>query len=174
MNTYLLIALRLFHVVAGTLWVGAAISYLFFVKPTVRSIGPAGPQFMQNLAARARYPMFMATISLLTVLAGGALYLNTSGGFNALWLTSGPGIGFTIGSAAGVIAFLVGTFGIGPTAGAMGALGAKIAQAGGPPSPEQLNALHSLEKRLNRVEVIDFVMLALSILTMATARYWDF
>jgi len=174
MNATLLIFLRLIHVFAGALWIGAAISYLFFVKPTVGSIGPAGPQFMKNLTTRARYPMFMVTVSLLTILAGGSLYLITSGGFNPHWLSSGPGIGFTIGSLAGLGAFVVGTFGIGPTAGAMGALGQKIAQAGGPPMPEQLNLLHSLEKRLNRAEVVDFVLLVLSMLTMATARYWVF
>lgn len=58
MNAYMLILLRLIHVFAGALWVGAAISYLFFVKPTVRSIGPGGPQFMQNLTTRARYWLF--------------------------------------------------------------------------------------------------------------------
>lgn len=174
MNTYLLISLRLIHVFAGALWIGAAIFYLFFVKPTVRLIGPAGPQFMQNLTMRARYPMFMVGVSLLTILAGGALYLITSGGFNLHWLSSGPGIGFTIGSLAGLVAFFVGNFGIGPAAGAMGALGQKIAQAGGTPSPEQMNMLHSLEKRLKQAEVVDFIMLTLSMLTMATARYWVF
>jgi len=174
MNAYLLITLRMIHVFAGALWIGAAIFYLFFIKPTVKSIGPAGPQFMHNLTVRARYPMFMISVSLLTVLAGGALYLITSGGFNLNWLRSGPGIGFTIGSVAGLVAFLVGTFGIGPTAGSMGALGQKIAQAGGPPTPEQVNALHGLENRLKRAEVVDFVMLSLSMLTMATARYWVF
>lgn len=174
MNAYLLISLRLIHVFAGALWIGAAIFYLFFIKPTVKSIGPAGPQFMQSLTTRARYPMFMVSVSLLTVLAGGALYLITSGGFNPTWLRSGSGIGFTIGSVAALVAFLVGTFGIGPTAGSMGALGQKMAQAGEPPTPEQMNTMHSLERRLRQAEVIDFVMLTLSMLTMATARYWVF
>lgn len=174
MNTYLLISLRLIHVFAGALWIGAAIVYLFFIKPTAKSIGPVGPQFMQNLAQRARYPIFMVSVSLLTVLAGGALYLYTSGGFNASWLSSGPGIGFTVGSVAALVAFLVGTFGIGPTSGSMGALGQQIAQAGGPPKPELISKLHGMEKNLQRLEIIDFVMLAISMLTMATARYWVF
>jgi uncharacterized membrane protein len=115
MHTYLIILLRIIHIFAGALWIGAAISYLFFFKPSVKAIGPAGPQFMQNLAGRRKYPLFMISTSLLTVLAGGILYWFSSGGFNPAWIASGPGIGFTIGSLAALVAFLVGNFGIGPT-----------------------------------------------------------
>ena len=139
MNTYLLIILRIVHVFAGALWIGAAISYLFFVKPSVKAIGPAGPQFMKNLAERRRYPIFMLSTSLLTVLAGAVLYLYASGGFNLLWLKTGPGLGFTIGSLAALVAFLVGSIGIGQTSGQKGALGQQIAMSGGGPTPEQIN-----------------------------------
>jgi len=174
MNVYLLILLRIIHIVAGSLWIGAAISYLFFVKPSVKSIGSVGPQFMQNLAERRRYPLFMVGVSLLTVLAGGVLYLYASGGFSLAWIKTGPGLGFTLGSLAALVAFFVGNFGIGPTSARMGALGEQMVAAGGPPSPEQLGLMQSLEKRLNRAEVIDFIMLTISILAMATARYWGF
>ena len=174
MNTYLLILLRILHIFAGALWVGAAISYLFFFKPSVKAIGSAGPQFMQNLSERRKYPVFMVSTSLLTVLAGGALYLYASGGFSWAWISSGPGIGFTIGSLAALVAFLVGNFGIGPTAGKLGALGQQIGAAGGMPTPEQISTLQALEKKLSRAELIDFVTLAISMLTMATARYWTF
>jgi uncharacterized membrane protein len=174
MNNYLLILLRIVHIFAGGLWIGAAISYLFFIKPSVKAIGPAGPQFMQNLAERRKYPVFMISTSLLTVLAGGILYWFSSGGFNAAWIDSGPGIGFTIGSLAALVAFLVGNFGIGPTAAQMGALGQQIGASGGGPSPEQISALQALEKKLSNAERIDFVMLVIAMLTMATARYWTF
>jgi hypothetical protein len=174
MNVYVLILLRFIHIVSGALWVGAAISYLFFVKASAKAIGPAGPQFMQNLTQRRKYPLYMISTSLLTVLAGGILFVYSSGGFSMAWLKSGPGIGFTIGSLAGLIAFLVGSFGIGPTSAQMGALGAQIAAAGGPPNPALLSHMRALEIRLTRAEGIDFVMLVLSILTMATARYWIF
>src|SRR5512134_4078740 len=113
MNAYLLILFRIVHIFAGALWIGAAISYLFFFKPTVKAIGPAGPQFMQNLAERRKYPVFMMITSLLTILAGGALYLYASGGFNLAWIKTGTGLGFTIGSLAALVAFLVGGMGIG-------------------------------------------------------------
>ncbi len=174
MNAYLLILLRSIHIFAGALWIGAAISYLFFIKPSVKAIGPAGPQFMQSLTGRRKYPAFMVSTSLLTVLAGSILYLNTSGALNLTWIKTGTGLGFTIGSLAALVAFLVGTFGIGPTAAQMGALGQQIGASGGSPTPAQISALQALERKLSRAELIDFVMLVIAMLTMATARYWPF
>lgn len=174
MNIYLLNLLRFTHVVAGILWAGAAISYLFFFKPSVKSIGAAGPQFMQNLMERRKYPIFMMSTSLLTVLAGGALYWFISGGLNLAWVKSGPGLGFTIGSLAALVAFLLGTFGIGPTAGQISALGGQIAASGKGPTPEQASKIQTLEKRMSTIENVEFVLLVTALLTMATARYWTF
>lgn len=174
MNIYILNLLRFIHVVAGMLWAGAAISYLFFVKPSVKSIGVAGPQFMQTLMQRRKYPIFMMSTSLLTILAGGPLLWFISGGINLAWITTGPGLGFTIGSLASLVAFFVGGLGIGPTSEKMAALGGQIAASGQGPVPEQINQMETLEKKLNRAEQIDFILLAIAMLTMATARYWLF
>jgi len=174
MNVYLLNLLRLIHIVAGILWAGAAISYMFFVKPSVQSIGAAGPQFMQSLMGRRKFPLFMVSMSLLTVLAGGALYWSFSGGFSLAYLKMGTGLGFTIGSLTALIAFFLGTFGIGPTSGQIAALGSQIAASGMGPTPEQLNRLHALEKKVTRIEQLEFVLLVISLVTMATARYWVF
>lgn len=174
MSTFLVILFRIVHIFAGALWIGAAISYLFFFKPSIKAIGPSGPQFMKNLADRRKYPVFMIITSLLTVLAGGILYWFSSGQFNPAWITSGPGIGFTIGSLAALVAFLVGNFGIGPTSARMGALGQQIGMSGVGPSPEQLSTMQALEKKLSQAELVDFVMLVIAMLTMATARYWVF
>ncbi len=174
MSAFLLIVLRLVHVVAGILWSGAAVYYLFFIKPSVKAIGASGPQFMTNLVERRKLPIFMISTSLLTVLAGGILFWFSSGGFLADWLTSGPGIGFTIGALAALVAFLFGTFGIGPTSAQLGALGGQIAASGLGPTSEQAARMQSLEKRLGLAEQVDFIMLVISMVTMATARYWNF
>jgi uncharacterized membrane protein len=174
MNIYVLNLLRFVHVVAGILWGGAAISYLFFIKPSVTAIGATGPQFMQNLMERRKYPIFMMSTSLLTVLAGAILFWFSSGGFSATWMASGPGIGFTIGSVASLIGFLAGSIGVGPTSGKMAALGGQIAASGKGPTAEQVAQMETLEKRLNLAEQIDFIMLVIAMLTMATARYWLF
>lgn len=174
MNIYLLNLLRLVHVVAGILWAGAAISYLFFVKPSVKAIGPVGPNFMQNMTQRRKYPAFMMSTSLLTVLAGGALFWFISGGLNLAWVKSGVGLGFTTGSLASLAAFLIGATAIGPTSGQIGALGGQIAASGKGPTPEQAVKMQSLEKKLATAENVEFVLLVIALLTMATARYWIF
>ena len=174
MNIYFILLLRFIHIVAGILWAGSAVSLMFFVKPTMKLVGPTGPQFMQALVTRRRYPLFMQSTSLATVLAGVVLYFYSSVGLNVFWIRTGPGIGLTLGSLAALIAFFVGNFGIGSTSAKMGALGQKIAASGKPPSPAQLSELQALEKRLNLAEWIDFTTLAISMLTMATARYWTF
>jgi hypothetical protein len=174
MSAFLLIVLRLVHVVAGILWSGAAVYYLFLVKPSVKAIGPAGPQFMQNMTQRRKLPLFMMANSLLTVLAGGVLFWISSGGFTIGWIMSGPGLGFTIGAAAALVAFLFGAFGIGPTSGQLGALGGQIAASGKGPTPDQAVKMQALGKRLDFAEWVDFIMLAIAMLTMATARYWIF
>lgn len=174
MNIYLLNLLRFAHVVGGILWAGAAISYLFFVKPSVKSIGPAGPQFMQNMTQRRRYPIFMMVTSLLTVLAGGVLYWMLSGGLTLAWAATGPGLGFTIGSVAALVAFFLGALGIGPTAGQIGALDGRIAASGQGPTPQQIDRMRGLEKKLSTLENTEFVLLVIALVTMATARYWVF
>lgn len=174
MNIYFLIFLRIVHIFAGVLWVGSAIFFLFLVKPTIISVGPSGPQFMQNLVGRQRMPQYMGMVSLLTVLAGALLYWNSSGGLQLAWITSGPGIGFTIGSLVGIAVFLMGTFMIGPTAEKLGVLGNQIASNGGTPTPAQAADLQNLDNRLTLLERLDFVMLTISLLTMATARFWVF
>jgi hypothetical protein len=174
MNIYLLAILRTIHIFAGALWIGAAIAYLFFFKPSVKAVGPAGPQFMQTLTGRRKYPLFMVGMSLLNVLAGILLYLFRAGSLNLAWVNSGPGWGYTLGALAGLVAFFVGNFAIGPTAARLGALGQQIGAAGGPPSPTQLTTLHALEQKLERAEWIDFAMLTLSMLAMITARFWLF
>ena len=111
----LLLVLRLVHIVAGALWAGAAIFYFFFVEPTVQGLGPARPKFMQDLVTKRRYPVFMNVTSGLTILAGLLLFWFASGGLQLSWITSGPGLGFTVGSLAALGAYGVGFFGMTPS-----------------------------------------------------------
>lgn len=171
---FLLILLRLIHVAGGALWAGAAIAYLFFFEPTAAALGPAAPKFMQHLVDKRRYPVFMNVASMLTIVAGLGLLWLVSGGLNVAWLTSGPGLGFTIGSVAALVAFGIGFFGIRPRAQRLGQLGAAMAAAGGPPTPEQGAELQRLGAEMHTYERWDVAFLMISLVTMATARYWVF
>jgi uncharacterized membrane protein len=172
MNIYLILVLRIVHILAGSLWVGGAVAYFGFVGPSVKASGPAGGHFMQNFIERRKYPIYMTIASALTVLAGVPLYLFASGGLQLSWITSGPGVVFSIGSVAAIVVFLLGTLMITPRAQRMGALGREIGMAGGPPSPAQAAELQQLDRELEKIELADFVLLMIATLTMATARYW--
>jgi hypothetical protein len=166
--------LRIVHISAGTLWVGAAVVYLFFIGPSVKATAPAGAKFLQYFIARQKYPMFMSIVSALTILAGAALYWRDAGGDLASWVMTGPGLGFTIGAVVSIVVFILGLVMLKPRGERLGALGAQIEAAGGPPTPEQLAELQTLDKELHTLEWVDFILLAIALLTMATARYWLF
>lgn len=172
MSTGILLILRAVHIFAGVLWAGTAIFYFFLVEPAAKSLGPVGPKFMQDLIEKRRYPLYMNVASALTIIAGALLYWNTSGGLQPLWIQSGPGLGFTIGSVAAIGAYLVGFFMLRPRAERMGKLGQQIARAGGPPEPAQAAELQKLGQEIRSIERIDVILLTISLLTMATARYW--
>lgn len=174
MELYFILFLRVFHIVAGILWTGAAIVYVTHVKPTVQLIGPAGPMFMQTYIGRRKYPLFMQVTSISCTLAGLVLYWYASGGLSMSWITSGPGLGFTIGSVAGLLSFLMGSLLIGPRAAKIGKLGAMIGASGGPPTAAQAEEMQRLESQLSQLERIEFVLIIVALLTMATARYWYF
>lgn len=166
--------LRIVHVFGSVLWVGSAISYMFFVQPSVKSIGPAGGKFMQHFIGKARYPFFMNTVSMATILSGAFLYVFASGGMQTGWILSGPGIGFTIGSVVGILVWFVGFLMIRPRAERLGALGREISTQGGPPTPEQGVEMARIEAEMGKIDRVEFVMLSLALLTMGTARYWNF
>jgi uncharacterized membrane protein len=172
MNIYLLLLLRVVHIVAGVSWVGGAVVQTLFVEPSVRATAPESRKFMQYFMGRRNYGAFMGATSALTVLAGALLFWRSSGGFQWAWMRSGPGLMFTLGSVVGIVVFLWGMLLIGPRAGRMTALGQAIAAAGGPPTPAQVAELNRLDKEMNFIGRVDFVLLLVALLAMATARYW--
>ena len=173
MSAYILI-LRTIHIVAGTLWVGSAVFYLLFVEPSAKSLGPSAPKFMQTLIERRRYPLFMNVVASLTIIAGGLLYWPLSGGLNSSWITSGPGLGLTVGALVALVVYGIGFFMIRPRADHMGRLGREIAANGGPPTPEQVAELAKIEAELTSIGRVDALLLIVALVFMASARYWIF
>ena len=173
-NTIFILLFRLMHIIGGGLWFGVAVFYLFFIHPSVQSIGPASAQFTQTLNNRKKYPLFMSIITTATIFSGIALYWISSGGFNFGWIQSDPGIGYSLGALAGISAFFIGGFGISSAAGALGALKKEIVSKENEPNNQQALLLNKLEKKLLRIEIADFIFLAAAMIFMATARYWNF
>lgn len=168
------IVLRFFHVIASVCWAGGAFFIFLFVEPTAKALAPNGMEFFQHMIAKRRASAYMVIASTLTVISGALLLWQGARGQWLTWLQTGPGLGFALGSLAGVVVYFIGMFGVNPRAKRIAQLGAQIQTAGGPPTPEQGAEMQKLDKELSRFGIMDFVLVALSLALMGTARYWLF
>jgi len=174
MLIYYLLILRLVHVIASVCWVGGAFIFFLFVEPTAKALAPAGMEFVKYMVTKRRFSIFMVIASSLTVLSGALLIWQSAGGQLSNYARTGPGLGFTLGSIIGILVYLVGMFGVNPRAIRLAKLGDEIQAAGGPPNPEQVSEMHKLDKEMSVLGLVDFILVAVSLALMATARYWVF
>lgn len=170
MDEYMVL-LRLVHIFAGIVWVGAAWFMTFVLNPTAHALGRDGQAFMRGFSRHSQISRVMMVTSLLTVLAGLLLYYRVSDHFNSDWISSAGGVVLTIGSVAGISEFLFGGMVIGPTAKQLSGLGAEIERGGGPPSTDQSARLNTLQSRLGRTEIVSAVLTIVAVAGMAAARY---
>jgi uncharacterized membrane protein len=167
------IALRIVHILGGVFWAGGAFALIGFVSPAARQAGPAGGKFMQELTLRTRWTTAVGAAAGLTVLSGLLLYWRASGGLRPEWLSSGPGVTFTLGGLAALIAMGIGIQ-VGNTSQRMAEVGKQIEAAGGPPSPENAAKLAAFQARLQSLGSLTVVLLVVTLLAMASARYVSF
>ena len=173
MLTFYLI-FRFVHIVASVCWAGGSFIFFLFVEPTAKAMKPMGMQFVQHMAAKRRFNLFMTIASTLTVLSGALLLWQDASGQWLDWLQTGPGLGFALGSLAGIVVYFVGMFGVKPRATRLAQIGDAVQKAGGPPTPEQAAELQKLDKEMSAYSRIDFILVAVSLALMASARYWLF
>ena len=163
--------LRLVHILAGVFWVGTAVFTAVFLAPTLRAIGPAGGQVMQQLAQVRKLPRYLMTAMALTILSGFAMYWRASDGFSNGWAGSGSGMTFGIGGVLAILAASIG-FSIGmPAAKRLGALAGTVAKSGGPPSADQAAEMQRLQGQMAKATALGSVLLVLATAAMAVARY---
>jgi len=138
--------LRELHVLSTVFWIGIAVTNIAFIVPTAGKLGPEGSKFM---GALLRGPLIMATNGtiVLAALSGLALYWIDSNGFHEPWLSSGPGVSYTLGALFGLAA--AGVFGAltTPTFRALVKLGAEVQGGGGPPNQDQAARMVALSSR---------------------------
>jgi uncharacterized membrane protein len=158
---------RFLHIIAGIIWAGGAIMMNFVIGPAIGATGDAGRQFAGHLMGKTPFTKVMMFSGLLTVLAGSYLYGVNSNWFSSGWVRTGPGIGFGIGAAAGIIALVFGAM-IGSTNGAIAALGAQIQ---GKPTDAQMSAIAALRKRQLFITIGNTTSIIISIALMASARF---
>jgi len=167
---YLIIALRIIHILAGVFWVGGTLMMTFFIGPTIGATAEAGQKFVGHLMSKMKFSQRMAAAAGLTILAGGILFWIDSDGFGSAWVSSGAGQGFSIGAGFAVIGFVFGLL-IGRTTRVMAQLGTQFQ---GRPSPEQIAQMQALGKQQTTYSNIASTMLILAVIFMAIARYFVF
>lgn len=157
---------RILHIISGVLWAGGALVLYFFIVPTIGATGDSGKQFIGHLVTKTRFTAFMMTAATTTALAGGTMYIIDSNWLRSGWVKTGTGIGFTIGAAAGILAYIFGLIS-GDTNNKLAALGAQIQ---GKPTPEQMFAMQALLKRQAMAGRWNAVCMIIAVLFMASAR----
>jgi len=166
---WLIIVLRLIHIVFGIFWAGSMFFLASFLLPTARAAGPAGAPFMRRFAQSA-FPNALAGSAVLTVLSGLWLMWTASGGDSA-WFGSPTGITLSIGGLASIIALGFGLAVQRPATLRLGVIGASIDAAGGTPTAEQAAEVGVLQAKTVRGVRLLTWLLTVAVVCMAIARY---
>ncbi len=171
MHLHLFVTLRAIHVLAGSLWVGAAVLNAAFVMPSMMAVGPAGAQVMRVMAQVRRLPVFMNTVMLTTIVTGAWLYWVDSGGLRISWIRSGTGLAFTLGALLALVTAILGFTVTVPSVKRLGQVGAAVATSGGTPSPQQAAEVAALQRKLLGTARLGATLAAAAALLMAVARF---
>jgi hypothetical protein len=171
MSSGTIAVLRVLHILGGVFWVGVAIFIAWFLGPALRAAGPSGGPVMTQLAQARRLPLWMMLAMSVTLIAGFLLYWANARTGGSAWLGSGPGQTFALGGVLALAGGVVGMAVSAPTGRKLGALGAAMAAAGRPPTPEELATLEALQRRLATAATIVAVLVVLATVAMAVARY---
>lgn len=163
---FVLIVLRLIHIAAGAFWAGSALLIALVLLPGVRRSGPGGERHLPMAAISQA----MSLAALLTTISGLLLYAWVSR-FHWGWIGTPMGIGYTLGSLAGLAAFLLGLMSTGPTSTKLGTLAGQIGAAEGPPKPEQAAELARLQAKLATSITVSTILTTAALALMAVARY---
>lgn len=169
-----MIVFRIIHILAGVFWVGSLFLLVAYIQPSAKSLGPAAGPFVQELLARRKLPAFLLSAGGVTIVAGMFLYWRNWQAIGSLgdWVGTRYGAVLTVGALAAVAGFLVGLLGVKPTLDRMLPMAAQLASAGAPPPPERAAEVQALQLRARRLAIVVLTLLVLSVLAMATARYW--
>lgn len=170
MELYIMIALRLIHIFSGVFWAGTAFFFISFLQPVVKASGPEGGKVMQRLAL-SRFPSAMPLIGGLTVLSGLAMYWFLSGGLQLRMIMTAPGLGYTLGGVAALIAFVIGIAVTVPATKGVAAVAKELMASGNPPTPAQMSRIQGMQMKLATGALWNTIFLAVAVAMMAVARY---
>jgi hypothetical protein len=166
---FLLLLLRLIHIVGGILWVGFALFLSIFLAPVLAGLGPDGGRVMAALQRRGLMNL-LPLIALATILSGAGLMWWVSGR-RADFVASPMGMTLALGALSATVAFFLGVLITRPAAVRMSAAAQRLASA----TPEERERIQAsigvLQRRVGAVGRWIMVLLILAASAMAVARY---
>lgn len=128
---------------------------------------------MQYLTRKTRLLSTVYATATLTMLSGLIMYWILSG-FRLSFIRSGYGLVLTIGSIAGIIAWIFAIVVIRGIFNQMHTISQEIQAQGSPPTPEQAIQMQTLVARLGKVGQVALVFLVIALLGMSIAQYVSF
>lgn len=168
MDINLLQLLRFIHIVAGSVWVGTAVTMGFFVLPVLLTGNPATAAHLKQIMLGRKLAMFLPLSMVLVVLSGGYLYwLDFPNMAGATF--DRRALDYTLGAFLGILAAIVGVFVTMPTGMKLGAIVDSIGS--GAPSAGQSNELARLSRKMLIGARSNAVLLLGAVALMALARY---
>jgi uncharacterized membrane protein len=170
---YLMIALRIIHILSGVIWVGGGFFNILFLQPAIRATGADGQKVVRYLMQTTRMTATTYTTSTLTAISGLTIYWILSG-FQLSFLSSGYGLVLTIASALGLIVWLVVIFPLRNIFKKMAAIGQQVQAQGGQPTPEQAAQMQALGGRLAILGRLNLILVTIAIAGMAMAEETPF
>ena len=167
---WLIIILRIVHVLGGIMWVGSALFSARFLMPAIQDAGPDGMKVAAALQKRGMMT-FMPLVAIFTIVSGFWLYSHDSGGMDSGFMRSNMGMTFGIGGVLALAVFVLG-IAIGmPAMRKAGALQRSLASL-----PESGRAsvqaqIGQLQMRAGAIARLGAPLLLAAAIAMAIARY---
>lgn len=167
---FLLVLMRLLHIVLGAFWAGTLIFNALFLIPTIRDTGPDGAKVVAGLMRRRFFDVIPA-VAGLTILSGFWLYWRASLGFQPAYMFSSTGMTYGVGALAAILALVLGVTVMRPSM----LRAAALTQAAGaaPPHERETKLAQAQALRVRGAKAGNIVALLLAIATgaMAVGRY---
>lgn len=165
------LVLRLIHIVLGVFWAGTIFFLVLYLAPAIGRVGPDGGKVLAQISG-ARFFEVMPLVALITLVSGLWLMWIVSGGFGRPFFVSRWGIALTVGGAASIVAFLIGTLIMRPTTLRILAMRSDVEAAGSEEERQALlDGMQALRKRSRTASLWVAWLLLVAVAAMAGASY---
>ena len=170
MDQWMVISLRVVHILTGAAWVGGAFLLMGFILPRARNLGPVrGGVYLNEFLDHPGFSLYISGVEGLAVLTGIVLYWNASGGLQGAWVTSPTGVAFSLGGTAAIVALGISI----PISNSLSKLyhltdSVDSHRIG---NPDHLTAFKGYHSRLARLGTIYAILLTVAVVGMASAQY---